>query len=138
MKKLLAAIIIALVMCSCAGQNLLQSEGGEMDIPRSLGHSFIDTISISADGSANLPAYWKGWYISQVEVLGSLDDAVTVTFNSPNGGEIGTITTTAATDGEFMPLASGGAETRYITGTATYTVADLGAGTLTLTCVLVQ
>jgi len=109
-----------------------------MDIPRSLHHSFIDTITISADETADLPAYWKGWYLSQVEVLGSTDDAVTVTFNSHNGGEIGTITTTAATGGEFMPLDSGGAETRYITGTPTYTVTDLGGGTLTLTCVLVQ
>jgi hypothetical protein len=109
-----------------------------MDIPRTLHHSFIDTISISADGSAALPANWKGWYLTQVHVLTSLDDAVTLTINQHNGGQWGTITTTAATSGEYMNSDASSGECRYITGTPTYTLSGLGSGTLTLEAVLVQ
>lgn len=109
-----------------------------MDIPRTLGHSFIDTITISADGSAALPSYWKGWYLAQVHLLASVDDALTLTINQHNGGQWGTITTTGATSGEYMNSNAASGECRYITGTPTYTLADMSGGTLTVEAVLIQ
>jgi hypothetical protein len=109
-----------------------------IDVPRTINHSFIDTITISADGTASLPAYWKGWYLVQVKVTASTDDAVTFTINQAGGGRWGTKTTTAATDGEYVPSDAPSAECRYITGTPTYTLADMSGGTLTVEAVLVQ
>lgn len=139
MKKVtvLCLVLFALVMSGCSHVQLEKTEA--QDIPRSLGHSFIDTITISADGSAvALPSYWKGWYLAQVFLLASADDAFTITINQHNGGRVGTITTTAATTGEYMPSDAATAECRYITGTPTYTLSGLGSGTITLEAVLVQ
>jgi hypothetical protein len=112
-----------------------------MQIPRSIKHSFIETITLSADGTADLPPTgmrWVGWYLTQVHVLATLDDAFTLTINAGEGGLIGTKDFTAGTDGDWLPLASSGAECRYLTSTPTYTLSGLGSGTLTLTVVLVQ
>ena len=109
-------------------------------VPTGLHHSFVETIAISADAAnVALPAYCKGWYLTQAHIKTSADNAVTISILKGSGGAtIGTLTTTAGTTGEFIPLASGGAENRYITATPYYTLSGMGSGTATLELVFVK
>lgn len=102
-------------------------------VPRSMSHSFVETLSLSADGSGSLTSDSFGCYLVQVEVSASADDAITLTLNTETGTQIGTITTSAATTGEFMALSA----YRYITDTPTYTLSGLGSGTATVKLVYV-
>jgi hypothetical protein len=132
MKKFIFAIMVILLSFGTATS---------WEIPRTISHSVIETVKISADGTADLPptgSRWVGWYITQVHVLATLDDAFTLTINAGEGGLIGTKDFTSGTDGDWLPLASGGAECRYITSTPVYTLSGLGSGEITLTVVLVQ
>lgn len=132
MKKVLLTLFIVMLAFTI-------SSAGTKTVPRTATHSFVDTITISADDTdVALPAYWYGYYLVQVFVLASADDAFTLTVNQHNGGQWGTITTTAATTGEYMPSDAAAAENRYITGTPVYTMSGLGSGTVTIECVLVQ
>ena len=101
-------------------------------VPINLAHSFQDTITISADAANQLlPAYCKGWLV-QAHIKTSADDAVTITIMESSGGaQIGTLTTTAGTTGEFIPLAQG-VENRFCATAPYYTLSGMSSGTATL------
>jgi len=88
-------------------------------------------LSLSADATdASFNADLAGRYLYQVEIVTSLDDAVTFTINSALGTQLFTTTTTTATDGEVSTPTTFYTITKN--RTPTYTLSGLGSGTATI------
>ena len=83
------------------------------------------TLSANA-GPVDLEEYMVGGVLYSVELVSSADDAVTFTLNTGNGAVMATITTTGATNGEWMFP-----DDRYpINSVPNYTLSGLGSGTV--------
>ena len=91
-------------------------------------------ITLSADcADETLPEIFRGGYIYQGEMSGSLDDAWTFTIKSVLGNPLYTITTSAATSSDATNISQPAGY--YYIGedeVATYTLANLGSGTATI------
>ena len=88
-----------------------------------------ETLTLSADDSSvALSEDFVGYYLFQIEIFASADDAVTFSLNSEVGTQLFTTTTTAATSGEIK----GPSAYYLITGPMDYTLSGLGSGTVTI------
>jgi hypothetical protein len=86
-------------------------------------------VAVSANAAAvPLPHNFVGAYLYPVEIISTLDDALTVSLATALGTSLGTKTTTAATSGEWLIPAIW----YPLTSLPTYTVSGLGSGSVTL------
>lgn len=131
MKKYLFAIALIFLLSVHAGaqQSYEMSEGSAIMI--------TEALTLTADAAAvALPSNLSGGYLYAVEINSTADDAMTFSISSALGTTLFTRTTSGAIAGEiahpsgYWPIPRG--------TTATYTLAGLGAGSVTIYVTVVK
>lgn len=137
MKK--ALIILALILLipfqSIAG-NIVHKMNGET-------HYITQVITLTDNAtSVDLDDNICGGFLYQVEIKSTLDDAVTLTINSRLGTQLYTVTTSTATSGTVAILEDlfilNKDSTNEDNDYPTYTLANLGSGSITIEITVIK
>jgi len=126
-------IFVAMFLAMFASQVCADQITFPNSVPEDKVQYVTQVLTLSADDADEpLEKVLCGGYLFSVEVLSTLDDAMTFTIFSRLGTTIFTTTTTAATSGEIKNPSGYWPMNKTKTTLPTYTLADLGSGTVTI------